>query len=438
MSNNKYINMIKQYFKQALAQLRQQPVISFVSVLGTALAIFLIMLVVMIQQVKVAPFSPESNRDRFLHVRFMSIANKSWGDGTSNGPMSVQTAKACFKSLTLPEAVTIYSIAAITTPASIPNAPAVSIDLRQTDDTFWKVFDFIFVNGKPYDEATFNSGLPVAVITESVARALFGSTEVSGRSFLLNHAPYTVAGVVKDVSTLASSAYGQVWIPYTSTNMATDTWSDNHMGMMSVTILARNNSDFTAIHDECEKARQQYNKILNDNGYELIYRNRPYDQEKQAIDFAANLEPDVKAERRQRIIIFVILLLVPAINLSSMTQSRLRQRVSEIGVRRAFGSTRMEMMGQIIMENLIVTVLAGMIGLLFSVLFAYIGNSLLFAQAYSLTLNTPEVSTSILLHPSTFMYALLFCFILNLLSSGIPAWRASRTSIVNALGGKTH
>ena len=177
---------------------------------------------------------------------------------------------------------------------------------------------------------------------------------------------------------------------------------------------------------------------MNDNGYELIYRNRPYDQEKQAIDFAANLEPDVKAERRQRIIIFVILLLVPAINLSSMTQSRLRQRVSEIGVRRAFGSTRMEMMGQIIMENLIVTVLAGMIGLLFSVLFAYIGNSLLFAQAYSLTLNTPEVSTSILLHPSTFMYALLFCFILNLLSSGIPAWRASRTSIVNALGGKTH
>ena len=129
---------------------------------------------------------------------------------------------------------------------------------------------------------------------------------------------------------------------------------------------------------------------------------------------------------------------MPAINLSSMTQSRLRQRVSEIGVRRAFGSTRMEMMGQIIMENLIVTVLAGMIGLLFSVLFAYIGNSLLFAQAYSLTLNTPEVSTSILLHPSTFMYALLFCFILNLLSSGIPAWRASRTSIVNALGGKTH
>ena len=62
--------MIKQYFKQALAQLRQYPLISVISIAGTALSIFLIMLVVMLQQVKVAPFSPESNRDRFLHVHY--------------------------------------------------------------------------------------------------------------------------------------------------------------------------------------------------------------------------------------------------------------------------------------------------------------------------------------------------------------------------------
>ena len=61
--------MIKQYFQQAWAQLRQNPIISVVNVTGTALAIFLIMLVVMVQQVQVEPFAPESNRDRFLHVR---------------------------------------------------------------------------------------------------------------------------------------------------------------------------------------------------------------------------------------------------------------------------------------------------------------------------------------------------------------------------------
>ena len=42
--------MIKQYFKQALAQLRQQPLLTTISVLGTALTICLIMVVVMQQQ----------------------------------------------------------------------------------------------------------------------------------------------------------------------------------------------------------------------------------------------------------------------------------------------------------------------------------------------------------------------------------------------------
>ena len=121
-----------------------------------------------------------------------------------------------------------------------------------------------------------------------------------------------------------------------------------------------------------------------------------------------------------------------------MTQSRLRQRVSEIGVRRAFGSTRMELMGQIIAENLVITLLAGIVGLLLSVVFAYVGNTLLFAQEFSQTLNPPEVDASILLHASTFAWALLFCFVLNLMSSGFPAWRASRIGIVNALGGRLH
>ena len=48
--------MIKQYFKQALAQLRQQPLLTTISVLGTALTICLIMVVVMQQQIKTVPF----------------------------------------------------------------------------------------------------------------------------------------------------------------------------------------------------------------------------------------------------------------------------------------------------------------------------------------------------------------------------------------------
>ena len=312
------------------------------------------------------------------------------------------------------------------------------MDVKETDDDFWRVFDFAFTAGKPYDRATFDAGQPVAVITESVARLLFGTTDVAGREFLLAHAPYRISGVVRDVSTLAETAYAQVWIPYTSTDQEGNTWEAGLMGMMSCTILARSRADFPAIREECDRRLAAFNQVIGEDGWKIFTRNRPYDQEKNAIAYAANWEPDLKAERRSRWIIFLILLIVPAINLSSMTQSRLRQRVSEIGVRRAFGSTRGELMGQILGENLIVTLLAGMVGLLLSLAFAYVGDSILFSQEYSATLNPPTVDASILIHLSTFLWALLFCFVLNLLSAGIPAWRASRMNIVEAIGGRLH
>ena len=134
----------------------------------------------------------------------------------------------------------------------------------------------------------------------------------------------------------------------------------------------------------------------------------------------------------------MILLIVPAINISSMTQSRLRQRVSEIGVRRAFGSTRMEIMLQIIAENFIVTLMAGALGLLMSVFFAFMGSSIIFAQEFNYSIVLPEVDITMLLQLDTFLWAFVFCFVLNLLSSGFPAWRASRIGIVSAISGKLH
>ena len=259
--------MIKQYFQQAWGQLRQQPLISTVNILGTALSTFLIMLVVMMQQVQVEPFQPESNRDRFLHVRCGSIGNEKWGEGdTSNGPLSVRSAREMYKSLTTPEAVTLYTYGTTATPVSLPNQAATAVDVKETDDDFWRVFDFAFLTGKPYDRATFDAGQPVAVITESVARLLFGTTDVAGHEFLLAHAPYRISGVVQDVSTLANTAYAQVWIPYTSTDQVNNTWTADLMGLMSCTILAKDRADFPAIREECDRRLAAYNQVIGENG----------------------------------------------------------------------------------------------------------------------------------------------------------------------------
>lgn len=425
-------------FRQAWAQLKAQKMLGIISIVGTALAIFLIMVVVMLQQVKVVPFAPESNRDRLLHASMASIKTVDGADNyfESNGPLSYESARKLFYALETPEAVSIYEPGTSTAPVSLPASQAVSVDIRNTDDNFWKVFDFSFVSGKPYDKAAFDSGLAEAVICESVARRLFGSVDVAGKEILINYVPYTVAGVVKDVSTLAGHAYASVWVPFTSTNMVNWTWNYDIMGSLGVTILARNRDDFDRIRHEYEENVRQLNKEIESTGWEMITRNRPYDQEKEACGAWANIEPDVEGARRMRWIIFAILLIVPAVNLSSMSESRLRRRVEEIGVRRAFGCRRSELFAGIVGENLVTTLIAGMLGWIMSVIFAWLFSSFLFTAPYSTVSVMPKVDITMLVQPSTFLWAILFCFVLNLLSTGLPAWRASRINVVNALNAK--
>lgn len=409
-----------------------------ISVLGTALTICLIMVVVMQQQIKTVPFAPESNRNRLLHVKWMSVGNKTWSDdGSSNGPMGIKTAKGCFEGLKTPEEISIYSIPE-TMQVSLSRGVRTGVDALETDGAFWRIFDFSFIDGKPYSDAEAKSGLPVAVITESVARLLFGTaTNVAGKEIFVNDAPYRVSGVVKDVSSMASTAYAQIWVPYLSTNITggDNVWNDGIMGVMQVVILAHNSSDFDAIRAECERRRLAYNAGLGD--YFVFYRGQPDDQLTMSQRIWANVQPDMAGYFRQQVIIFLILLLVPAINLSSMTHSRLRQRVAEISVRRSFGATRGGVMGQIVAENLVLTLMAGVVGLLFCLLISYVWGGTLFADSQLMHLNTaPVIEWKMLFKLSTFIYALLFCLLLNLLSSGWPAWRASRMSIINALGGK--
>ncbi len=422
--------------QQTLEQLRSQRMLTILSIVGTALSIFLIMVVVMMQQVKVVPFAPESNRDRFMHVRYASIVEREQELYTSNGCMSYKTAMEQIGSLSTPELVTIYTDGTWKFSAGLPGQPVTPAELRNTDDNFWKVFDFTFISGKPYDKADFDAGLPVAVMCESTARRIFGTSDAAGREFMLNYAPFRVCGIVKDVSSLAESSYAQIWIPASASSSMQDTWCGDLMGNFSATILARSTDDFDDIREEFERRVEDMNKKITDTGWKFITIGRPYTQEKDAVSKSSNLEPDLEGDRRSRMVVYLILLIVPAINLSGMTESRLRKRAAEIGVRRAFGCTRPKIFGQLLSENLLITAAAGIIGWVLSMVFAMLFSTELFTRGFSYTSAPPSIDISMLVQLSTFFTAIGFCFLLNLLSSGLPAWNASRSNIVNALNKK--
>lgn len=429
--------MYTQYFHQALSELRAHPLLGAISIVGTTLSIFLIMVVVMMQRINTAPFPPESARDRMLHVQWMVLTDKETGEQTSgNDFMSEQLAKECFLNLKTPEAVTVYAISQVMA-VSLPKQASEWAEVRGTDAAFWKVFDFTFIDGGPYDEADSEAGLWKVVINEDIARALYGETKVSGREILINGISARVSGVVRSVSTLASSAYAQVWLPYRALGVQHEykAHSKGMTGLLVATILARDAADFPVIRAEAEELRKKMSDSLRES--ELNYRNQPDNQEKGAIRRFSQDEPDMRAVQGRRWIIFAVLLLVPAINLASMTQGRFRQRKQEIGIRRAYGASRRDVMRQVLSESLLITLLGGALGFLLCILFSVLGSDFLFGSSALLTPLRQSVSVDwrLLVSPAVFGYALLFCLVLNLLSSGLPAWKASRSHIVNALGG---
>ena len=114
--------------------------------------------------------------------------------------------------------------------------------------------------------------------------------------------------------------------------------------------------------------------------------------------------------------------------------------MSEIGVRRAFGCTRIKILGDIIAENFIISVLGGVIGLLLSIAFAFLFTDLFLQGAGTSYWGVFEpggqrLTLSMFFRWNVFGWTLLFCFILNLLSSGVPAYRASRMNPAVAIGG---
>ena len=131
----------------------------------------------------------------------------------------------------------------------------------------------------------------------------------------------------------------------------------------------------------------------------------------------------------------IIFAMPPVVRLTGLGIRQVPKNVVEAS--RSFGATRGGVMGQIVAENLVLTLMAGVVGLLFCLIISYCWGGTLFADSRLMYLNTaPVIEWKMLFKFSTFIYALLFCLALNLLSSGWPAWRASRMSIINALSGK--
>ncbi|MEL6639342.1 MAG: FtsX-like permease family protein [Bacteroidota bacterium] len=294
-----------------------------------------------------------------------------------------------------------------------------------TDASYFELFNFQFLEGRPYHRTEVERNLPVAVISRKTSREYFGQeAAVVGKTIEFNRRQYEVVGVIEDVVNSHYYVQSEVLIPYTLSNVENFAAQDHH-GRFEMVLLAADATEREALKAELISlgsklpihAPQNYNRVG-------LLPFTPME------DYAREYF-DASAQRSQTYfywtvcILVVLLLLLPTLNLININITRIIERSSEIGVRKSFGAHSGNLVGQFLMENLVLTAIGATIGfaLYFGLLQWINGQSLL-------------GPVKLQFNPILFGYclALILCF--GILSGIYPAWRMSKLNIVDALKNK--
>lgn len=415
------------YIRQVIFELRNHPLMTWVSVSGTALAIFLIMAVFMSERVKTVEMTPESNRNRILigqgiHIFFQDNENGSMMEFSRN------LAEKLYSNLEGIETISYINRWFDNSDVTIDYKRNINLTPMGVDEEFWKIYDFKFIEGRPFTKEEAESRKFV-VIPKQVARTLFGEEKVAGKTIMVDDMPKTVSGVIEDVHPLLSM--GQVGL-FLGISILHYKDYDKIWGNFNTILLMKPGVEASQIKKEVENRYNLVNRELAAENVNIQYHKQPYTALEMGVgDFGSNNGPDIESHNKVLWITYSILILLPAINLSSMTRSRLRRRVSEIGLRRAFGARKRDIIGQIFTENLIITLIGGIIGLVVSLLFFVTISQYFFIEMnQSSVTELAEVNImpvlSGLFDWRTFFITFGLCFVLNILSATVPAWQASR------------
>lgn len=431
--------MIRKHLYQAFNLIRQNPLFSSFYVGGTALAISMVMLLVVIYYIKIAGIYPEENRSRMMVAS--SVHMQDVNDPTSNttGAIGYNLVKECFYQLQDVEAVSAIGLhLAENGYAKLRGEKRrIPIVKKAVDTAFWKIFHFKFTQGAPFSEADFASGIRTAVISEEAAQRLFHSSDAVGRYITIDFIEYKICGVVKTPSYATELSYAQVWMPYT----CFPTYDkDNYMGALGayqVVILARASTDFNTITAQVEEFTRKFNTVPHE-GYKLLWHGQPYAYWKTLFHVNDMADLDFTKIFRQIGSILLMLLLVPALNLSGMISGRMEKRLPEMGIRKAFGATPYVLFSQIVWENFILTLAGGCLGLVISYVMVLLSKdwllTLLDDNASALPDGvTMSITPQMLFSPTLFVSTFLVCALVNLLSAVIPAWLALRKDIVYSI-----
>jgi len=411
------------FLRQAWTMMKQHRLFTGMYLIGTAVSIALAMILFIIFYIKLGPVYPEYNRHRMVVIENAShkIKNQRGGYLIRNSNISRSFAK-----LTKDEAKSIERMALQSrgkcTVVNPDNNKKTTEYVNIVNGDFWQVFDYKFVEGHPFSEQQSESAERVDVISTTLAQKLFAETKVVGKTLNLDGVNYKITAVVEPASGCTPITEGNLWRPIVWRS------DDNEfVGPYKAYIIG----------EETEKIKSEiddvFNRYVQAQPKENIYTMEVEDYWQNALD--CDGETTLLDAIGKYLYILLAFLFIPALNLSGMISSRMESRLDEIGVRKAYGATNGQIVSQVLWENLLLTLMGTIIGLILAYVVVITGSSWItaFFDARINEVTPREINADMLLNPTVIICTLSLSLLLNISSALLPTVIALKKDIVQSL-----
>jgi putative ABC transport system permease protein len=411
--------MLKNYLKIAYKVLLRRKFFTFISLFAISFTLIILMVATAIFDNVFAPQPPENKADRMLSVfeiRFQGPNERS------TGPAGYAFLDRYVRTLPNVEKVSIHSVTNMA--YSFWKGEKLKSNIKRADGQYWEILDFKFLEGGPFTVEDDQKANYVAVINEATRRKFFGDSPAVGKMIEADGQQFRVVGVVANVPIYRMIPFADIWIPISASK--TNAYKSQTLrGEFAATILARSAADFPAIKSEFQSRlaslefpdTRVFNQALG--GADTLF-----EWTSRILNPSNTNESQPKVLLAMIIALMILFMILPTINLININISRILERAGEIGVRKAFGASSWTLVGQFVVENTLLTLIGGGIGLL---------GSIFVLNAISDSGLIPYADFH--LNYRIFLYGLMIALFFGLFSGVYPAWKMSRLNPVQALKG---
>ena len=293
-------------------------------------------------------------------------------------------------------------------PVSYGNVTLQGRTLVGTNEFFLAANAYSIAYGRNISPDDVELGRPVTVVGASIQKKLFPSQTAIGKTVKVNSKPYTIIGVLDEKgSSFGNSQDELVLVPITK--FFSDFGHENRTINLAIqsTSQATYNETFDKAIGAMRAARGL--KLGQDNDF-AIYSNDTL------VTAFAQVADTVRAGA---FVVSVIALLAAGIGIMNIMLVSVTERTREIGVRKAIGARKYDIIKQFLIEAVLLSELGGLAGILTGVLG---GNGI--ALAFSMNMVFPWFWA---------ITGLVVCSAIGIGFGSYPAWKAASLHPIEAL-----